>query len=100
MTTTQSTQTKTPKAGQAQHKVASINIVDQTQILQMALNESASASVSVTRGTPRETWAIQNCNTRGESKGSKCAAKKQKARASAAEVTSINHDGPPLTMNI
>jgi hypothetical protein len=69
-------------------------------VLQTALNESARASASVTRGTPQEHWVIQDCNARGESKGSKCAAECQRQGQAQQEVASINHDGAPLKMNV
>jgi hypothetical protein len=69
-------------------------------VLPIALNESACASASVTKGMPREHRVIQDRDTRGESKGSKCAAKCQRQGRVQQEVALIDRDGAPLKMNV
>jgi hypothetical protein len=69
-------------------------------VLQMALNESARASASVTRGMPREHRVIRDRDARGESKGSKRAAECQRQGQAQQEVASIDCDGAPLKMNV
>ncbi len=69
-------------------------------VSQIALNESAHASPSITRETPREHRAIQDRDARGESEGSKCAAKCQRQGQAQQEVALINRDGAPLKMNV
>jgi hypothetical protein len=69
-------------------------------VLQTALNESAHASASVTRGTPREHRAIRDRDARGENEGSKRAAECQRRGRAQQEVASIDRDGAPLKMNV
>jgi hypothetical protein len=69
-------------------------------VSQIPLDESARASVSVKRGALREHRAIRDCDARGESKGSKHAAKCQRQGQVQQEVALINRDGAPLKMNV
>jgi hypothetical protein len=69
-------------------------------VSQIALDEPARASASVTRGTPREHRAIRDHDARGESEGSKCAAECQRQGQAQQEVALIDRDGAPLKMNV
>jgi hypothetical protein len=69
-------------------------------VSQTALNESAHASAGIMRGMPREHREIRDCNARGESEGSKRAAKCQRQGRAKQEVALIDRDGAPLKMNV